>query len=41
MYKDLFTSRQSMIESEYKQIESWTKDRFKKVVADLIRECLN
>lgn len=33
--------RQSMIESGYKQIESWTKDDFKKVVADLIRECLN
>ncbi len=33
--------RDRMIKLGYKQIESWTREDFKKVVADVVNECLN
>ena len=33
--------RDKMIKSGYKQIESWTREDFKKIVADVVNECLN
>lgn len=33
--------RHRMIELGYRQIKSWTRDDFKKVLADVVNECLN
>lgn len=33
--------RHKLIELGYRQIKSWTKDDFKKVIADVVNECLN
>ena len=33
--------RHKMIELGYRQIKNWTRDDFKKVIADVVNECLN